>query len=75
MKYVVITGAYGGMGYKTAKILSEKGYTIFALDKTVSKPEKNIIPIKTDISNIESIKNALKIVENTTNKEQQQGCR
>ena len=33
MKYVLVTGAYGGMRYATAKRLTESGYTVFALDK------------------------------------------
>ena len=36
MKYVVITGAYGGMGYKTTMMLASKGFTVFALDKAVT---------------------------------------
>ena len=36
MKYVLVTGAYGGMGYKTVKQLASKGFTVFALDKKVN---------------------------------------
>ena len=35
MKYILVTGAYGGMGRATVKALVEKGYNVFALDKKV----------------------------------------
>jgi NAD(P)-dependent dehydrogenase (short-subunit alcohol dehydrogenase family) len=66
MKYVLITGAYGGMGYKTAKELASKGYTVFALDKKVNEAEKNILPLETDITDAESIKNAFEEVRAVT---------
>lgn len=66
MKYVLITGAYGGMGYKTAKILSEKGFTVFALDKRVNAPEPNVIPVETDITDTESINRAFEYVKART---------
>ena len=64
--YVLITGAYGGMGYKTAKLLSEKGFTVFALDKKVNAAEPNIFPIETDITDTENIKHAYDIVKAQT---------
>ncbi len=67
MKYVAITGAYGGMGYKTVKELVNNGYTVFALDKVVKDKEKNIIPIEVDVTNIENVKLALKKIQSVTN--------
>ena len=32
MKYALVTGAYGGMGIKTARLFASEGYTVFALD-------------------------------------------
>ena len=58
MKCVVITGAYGGMGYSTVKALSESGYTVFALDKKVREAEPNVIPIETDVTDAESVRRA-----------------
>ena len=68
MKSVLITGAYGGMGYATVKRLSEQGYKIFALDLNVKKSEENVISIKTDITDINSVKNAFSVVKEYTDK-------
>ena len=35
MKYVLVTGAYGGMGKKVVEILKNNGFHVFALDKVV----------------------------------------
>ena len=66
MKYVLITGAYGGMGYKTVKELVSQGFTVFALDKKVKAPEENVIPIEVDVTDIESVKNAFGKVQSVT---------
>ena len=68
MKYVVITGAYGGMGYETAKTLSKNGFTVFALDKTAGTPEPNIIPIETDLKDAESVNRAFGLVKEKTDR-------
>ena len=62
MKNVVITGAYGGMGYGTAKALSEDGYNVFALDRTVREAEPNVIPVEADITDAESVRRAFEYV-------------
>ena len=66
MKYVLVTGAYGGMGVKTVNALVEKGYTVFALDKKVCEPEKNVVPIEVDVSDVQSIKSAFEKVKSIT---------
>lgn len=66
MKHILITGAYGGMGYATAKALAGAGFTVFALDKKVREAEKNIIPIEADITDINSVKNAFLQVQEKT---------
>lgn len=66
MKYVLMTGAYGGMGYKTAQELVKHGYTVFALDKSVREGEENIIPIEADIASVESLQAAFNKVKSVT---------
>ena len=68
MKYAVITGAFGGMGYATAKKLALEGYTVFALDKVVKEQEENIFPIEIDVTNAKSIENAFNEVKKKTSK-------
>lgn len=63
---VLITGAYGGMGKATAKALNKLGYRVFALDKTVGGEEENIIPIKVDITDENSVRNAFERVSQMT---------
>ena len=66
MKYALITGAYGGMGYPTVKALVKKGFTVFALDKKVGEAEENVLPIAVDVTDIQSIKNAFEQVKAVT---------
>ena len=68
MKYVAITGAYGGMGYKTVRELVKNGYTVFALDKVVKDKEENVIPVEVDVTNIDNVKLALKKISNPVTK-------
>lgn len=66
MKYVLVTGAYGGMGRATVEKLKEKGFFVFALDKKVGEAEKNVFPIEADITSEQSIeKAAIKVGEIT----------
>ena len=67
MKYVLLTGAYGGMGKSVANYLKEKGYTVFALDKTVGEQEDGIIPIPCDLTDQNSVDDALTYVSSITN--------
>ena len=39
MEYVLVTGAYGGMGRKTVEPLKAQGFCVFALDRTVGDAE------------------------------------
>ncbi|MBQ3489254.1 MAG: SDR family NAD(P)-dependent oxidoreductase [Clostridia bacterium] len=66
MKYILVTGACGGMGRKTAEALAEKGFTVFALDRKTETAQKNIIPIQADITNEESIRLAVQRVGEIT---------
>ena len=66
MKYVLVTGAYGGMGRKTAELFKSKGFCVFALDKNVGNQEENIIPLCVDITDEDSVKNAFQKVKSVT---------
>ena len=66
MKYILVTGAYGGMGSATVKMLSERGFCVFALDKRAGGAKKNIIPIEADITSEESIAAATEVVRKYT---------
>ena len=63
---VLITGAYGGMGQATARLLAGQGYCVFALDKTIGDAQENIIPIEADVTSEESIKAAYDLVRSKT---------
>ncbi|MBP3387551.1 MAG: SDR family NAD(P)-dependent oxidoreductase [Clostridia bacterium] len=58
MKYVLVTGAYGGMGKAVTPMLVENGFAVFALDKSVEQPANNVIPIEADLTSVESISSA-----------------
>lgn len=66
MKYILITGAYGGMGRKTTELLRKQGFCVIAMDKTVGPPEKNLIPLEVDITDAESVSHAAQKVSAIT---------
>ena len=59
MKYILVTGAFGGKGSATVKALAEKGFTVFALDKKVGEGGERIIPTEADITDEESVASAV----------------
>lgn len=65
-KYVLITGAYGGMGRKTAKLLASQGFCVFAMDRKTGAPEENIIPIEADVTDGKSVAAAFEKVSKHT---------
>lgn len=66
MKNILITGAYGGMGRATALLLRDKGYRVFAADRSVGNEEKNIIPIEMDVTSEQSVTEAYNKVREYT---------
>lgn len=65
-KYIAITGAHGGFGKSTSKLLSAHGFCVFALDIHAIDSSDNIIPIQVDITDQKSINNAVqKIYQHT----------
>ena len=59
MKYVLLTGAAGGMGSAASEILAHSDVTVFALDRRRVEEKEGIIPIVADVTDEESLKNAL----------------
>ena len=69
MKYVLVTGASGGMGSSAVKLLCAKGYTVFSLDrKPVKKTARGVIPITADVTDKESVAAAFKEIKKHTDK-------
>ena len=66
MQYVLVTGAYGGMGRKTVELLNAQGFCVFALDRAVGDPEPGVIPLKADLTNEASVQAALDQVRAVT---------
>ena len=66
MKYVVVTGAYGGMGYAAVKALKEKGYFVFAMDRRVNDSEDGVMPIEADLTDACAIEKAYEKVRSVT---------
>lgn len=62
MKHILVTGAYGGMGREAVKLLRDRGFFVFALDKSVKDAEENIFPIAADITSEESVNAAMETV-------------
>lgn len=62
MKYILVTGARGGMGRKTVELMKKQGFGVFAVDKAPGIAEQNIIPITADITDEDSVKCAFEKV-------------
>lgn len=66
MPSILITGAYGGMGKAVAKMLRDKGFRVFALDKTVDEYDESIVPVQADITDELSVKTAFEQIHRMT---------
>lgn len=67
MNYVLITGAFGGMGKAAVELFLNKGFTVFALDKNVAETEnQNLIAIQADVCDEESLTFAFDKVKSVT---------
>lgn len=68
MKYVLVTGACGGMGKAVTLALRDAGYFVFALDKSAFEMADRIYPITADITDEASVLDALARVKAVTGK-------
>lgn len=66
MKYVIVTGADGGMGRATVKYLKNRGYFVFALDKREISEESGVMPITVDVTSEQSVRSAFEKVKSVT---------
>jgi NAD(P)-dependent dehydrogenase (short-subunit alcohol dehydrogenase family) len=67
MKQVLLTGGAGGIGLAVSKYFSQKGWKVFSCDIAPQKAaDKNIIPIKMDITSGRSVAEARTQVERET---------
>ena len=62
MKYILVTGAGGGMGREVVKQLAMKGYTVFAMDKISLEPAERVVPIIADIADTDELQRAFEEV-------------
>lgn len=69
-KYVFVTGAAGGIGKATCLFLAAKGFHVFAGDWSKELlscfSDNKIIPVQVDITNPESIEEAVKVIKSHT---------
>ena len=66
MKYILVTGAYGGMGRKTVEALKKQGFCVIALDQKTGAAEENVIPLPADITDEGSVQRAFEEVKKVT---------
>lgn len=66
LKSVLITGAGGGMGRKTADLFLARGFRVFALDRVRREARPGLIPIEADLTDEEGVKAAFEKVSSET---------
>lgn len=66
MKYILVTGACGGMGQKAVERLAAQGFGVLALDKKAGRAAERVFPLEADITDEDSLKEALVKVRTIT---------
>lgn len=71
MEYVLVTGAFGGMGKATVEKLKNNGYFVFALDKNIPKDverkQNDFLAVQADITSEQDLQNAFNQIKGVTN--------
>ena len=62
MKSILITGANGGMGKAAVDLFAKNGYRVFALDREMCPAKENVIPLKANVTDEQSLLTALDTV-------------
>lgn len=65
-KYVLVTGACGGMGKAAVKQLKNEGFFVFALDKRQGEQEDGVMPIECDVADEASVAAAFETIKAVT---------
>lgn len=60
---VLITGAAGGLGKRTAELFAGRGWRVFAADLRAPEPARGIVPLTMDVTDLGSVEAALAEVE------------
>lgn len=68
MRYVLITGAGGGMGKKTVEAFLKSGFSVIALDLKEGSPQPGVTWVQADITNEEAVKAAVETVHRITDR-------
>lgn len=73
MKYVLLTGATGGLGGAVVQSLSKRGYTLFTAGTNQEKLKllgsmPNVIPVDMDVTDLSSVEDACETVRTYTDK-------
>ena len=66
MKWALVTGAAGGMGYATARRLIREGWGVFALDRNAPEPCEGLSFLPTDLTEEESVQAAFDAIRART---------
>jgi len=66
MKHVLVTGAAGGMGSQTVRMLAQSGYRVFALDRCVGQQQESVTWLTADITEESSLLSAAEAVKKET---------
>lgn len=70
IKFILVTGAFGGLGRVTMEEATRLGYAVFALDLNIDEDyvNENVMPIQCDITNERSLYQAYNLIGEYTDR-------